>query len=138
VQRKEMARKRCAKFVKVRTKKKKQKGQIRHLKKGRENIMEMTLLQKAQVAVAELNGASSLMNKQMEAGELDNSVVAKAVGAAMRKAKRCQKLYFYGSDIRQMEEFTDADLDVEIDASIGRLNSVLNHYAKAVGAEFVQ
>ncbi len=95
--------------------------------------MEMTLLQKAQVAVAELNGASSLMNKQMEAGELDNSVVAKAVGAAMRKAKRCQKLYFYGSDIRQMSEFTDADLDVEIDASIQRLNSVLIPYSKAVG-----
>jgi hypothetical protein len=102
------------------------------------NIMEKTLLQKARVAVAELNGASLLMNKQMETGELDNSVVAKAVGAAMRKAKRCQKLYFYGSDIRQMEEFTDADLDVEIDASIGRLNSVLIPYAKAVGAEFVQ
>ncbi len=100
--------------------------------------MEKTLLQKARVAVAELNGASLLMNKQMETGELDNSVVAKAVGAAMRKAKRCQKLYFYGSDIRQMEEFTDADLDVEIDASIGRLNSVLIPYAKAVGAEFVQ
>jgi uncharacterized membrane protein (DUF4010 family) len=46
--------------------------------------MEKTLLQKAQVAVAELNGASLLMNKQMETGELDNSVVAKAVGAAMR------------------------------------------------------
>ncbi len=43
--------------------------------------MEKTLLQKAQVAAGELNDASLLMNKQMETGELDNSVVAKAVGA---------------------------------------------------------
>jgi hypothetical protein len=119
-------------------KKKKQKETKKTPKKGRLNIMEKTLLQKAQLAVGELNDASLLMNKQMETGELDNSVVAKVVGAAMRKAKRCQKLYFYGSDIRQMKEFTDADLDVEIDASIGRLNSVLIPYAKAVGAEFVQ
>jgi hypothetical protein len=51
----------------------------------------------------------------------------------MRKAKRCQKLYFHGSDIRQMEEFTDANLDTEIDASIQRLNNVLIPYSKAVG-----
>ncbi len=95
--------------------------------------MEKTLLQKAQVAVVELNGAALLANKQMETGELNESAVGKAISAAMRKAKRCQKLYFYGSDIRQMKEFTDADLDVEIDASIQRLNSVLKHYSKAVG-----
>jgi hypothetical protein len=95
--------------------------------------MEKTLLQKAQTAVVELNGAALLANKQMESGELDKSAVEKAIGAAMRKAKRCQKLYFYGSDIRQMSEFTDADLDVEIDASIQRLNSVLIPYSKAVG-----
>jgi predicted nucleic acid-binding Zn-ribbon protein len=95
--------------------------------------MEKTLLQKAQVAVVELNGAALLVNKQMETGELDKSAVDKAISAAMRKAKRCQKLYFYGSDIRQMREFTDADLDAEIDASIQRLNSVLIPYSKAVG-----
>jgi predicted nucleic acid-binding Zn-ribbon protein len=95
--------------------------------------MEKTLLQKAQVAVVELNGAALLMNKQMETGELDESAVEKAISAAMRKAKRCQKLYFGGSDIRQMEEFTDADLDTQIDASIQRLNSVSKHYSKAVG-----
>ncbi len=95
--------------------------------------MEKTLSQKARVAVAELNGAALLVNKQMETGELDKSAVAKAISAAMRKAKRCQKLYFYGSDIRQMTEFTDADLDAEIDASIRRLNSVLTPYSKAVG-----
>jgi predicted nucleic acid-binding Zn-ribbon protein len=93
----------------------------------------MTLLQKAQVAVAELNGAALLVNNQMETGELNKSAVEKAISAAMRKAKRCQKLYFYGSDIRQMEEFTNADLDAEIDASIRRLNSVLTPYSKAVG-----
>jgi hypothetical protein len=32
-----------------------------------------------------------------------------------------------------MTEFTDADLDAEIDASIRRLNSVLTPYSKAVG-----
>jgi hypothetical protein len=69
----------------------------------------------------------------METGELDKSAVEKTISAAMRKAKRCQKLYFYGSDIRQMTEFTDADLDAEIDASIRRLNSVLTPYSKAVG-----
>jgi CII-binding regulator of phage lambda lysogenization HflD len=95
--------------------------------------MEKTLSQKARVAVAELNGAALLVNKQMETGELDKSAVEKAISAAMRKAKRCQKLYFYGSDIRQMTEFTDADLDAEIDASIRRLNSVLTPYSKAVG-----
>ncbi len=95
--------------------------------------MEKTLSQKARVAVAELNGAALLVNKQMEMGELDKSAVEKAISAAMRKAKRCQKLYFYGSDIRQMTEFTDADLDAEIDASIRRLNSVLTPYSKAVG-----
>jgi predicted nucleic acid-binding Zn-ribbon protein len=95
--------------------------------------MEKTLLQKARVAVAELNGAALLVNKQMETGELDKSAVEKTISAAMRKAKRCQKLYFYGSDIRQMTEFTDADLDAEIDASIRRLNSVLTPYSKAVG-----
>jgi predicted nucleic acid-binding Zn-ribbon protein len=95
--------------------------------------MEKTLSQKARVAVAELNGAALLVNKQMETGELDKSAVEKTISAAMRKAKRCQKLYFYGSDIRQMTEFTDADLDAEIDASIRRLNSVLTPYSKAVG-----
>ncbi len=95
--------------------------------------MEKTLLQKAQVAVVEINGAASLVNKQMESGELDKSAVEKAIGAAMRKAKRCQKLYFYGSDIRQMREFANANLDAEIDASIRRLNSVLLPYSKAVG-----
>jgi predicted nucleic acid-binding Zn-ribbon protein len=102
-------------------------------KKGRENIMEMTLLQKAQVAVAELNGAALLVNNQMETGELNKSAVEKSISAAMRKAKRCQKLYFHGSDIRQMEEFTDANLDTEIDASIQQLNNVLIPYSKAVG-----
>jgi predicted nucleic acid-binding Zn-ribbon protein len=95
--------------------------------------MEKTLSQKARVAVAELNGAALLVNKQMETGELDKSAVEKTISAAMRKAKRCQKLYFHGSDIRQMEEFTDADLDAEIDTSIRRLNSVLTPYSKAVG-----
>jgi hypothetical protein len=32
-----------------------------------------------------------------------------------------------------MEEFTDANLDTEIDASIQQLNSVLIPYSKAVG-----
>jgi hypothetical protein len=95
--------------------------------------MKKTLLQKAQAAVAELNGAALLVNKQMETGELDKSAVEKSISAAMRKARRCQKLYFYGLDIRQMEEFTDANLDVEIDSSIRRLNSFLIPYSKAVG-----
>ncbi len=95
--------------------------------------MEKTLLQKAQVAVAELNGAALLVNNQMETGELNESAVEKAISAAMRKAKRCQKLYFHGSDIRQMTEFSDANLDTEIDASIQQLNNVLIPYSKAVG-----
>jgi predicted nucleic acid-binding Zn-ribbon protein len=95
--------------------------------------MEKTLLQKAKVAVVELHDAALLVNKQMETGELDKFAVEKAISAAMRKAKRCQKLYFYGSDIQQMKEFADADLDTEIDASIQRLNSVLTPYSKAVG-----
>jgi hypothetical protein len=99
--------------------------------------MKKTLLQKAQVAVVELNGATLLMNKQMETGELDNPAVDKAINTAMRKAKRCQKLYFFGSDIGEMEEFIDADLGSEIDAAIQRLNSVLMPYSKAVGWESI-
>jgi hypothetical protein len=99
--------------------------------------MPKTLSEKARVAIGELNETTLLMRKQIESGEFDTPAVKKTMDASMRKAKRVQSIYFYGpgtdEDIRQMNEFTDANLDTEIDSSIGRLNDALTLYAEAVG-----
>lgn len=99
--------------------------------------MKNTLLQKARVAIGELNETTLLMRKQIESGEFDATAVKKAMDAAMRKAKRIQGIYFYvGSTdehFRQLDEFSDANLDAEVDSSIWRLNVALMSYAEAVG-----
>jgi acetylglutamate synthase len=99
--------------------------------------MKKTLLEKARVAIGELNETTLLMRKQIESREFDATAVKNTMDAAMRKAKRIQSIYFYGpytdEDIRQMNEFTDANLDTEIDSSIGQLNDALTPYAEAVG-----
>jgi hypothetical protein len=95
--------------------------------------MKKTLLEKAQIAVNDLNQIPELIRNQIESGELNQAAVWKATNSAMRKAKQCQKLYFFDADINQMDEFTAADLDTQIDDSIKRLNGSLTLYQNAIG-----
>jgi GTP cyclohydrolase III len=99
--------------------------------------MKKTLLEKAQIAIVELNETTLLMRKQIESGEFDAPTVKKTMHAAMRKAKRIQSIAFYAGStdehFRQLDEFSDANLDAEIDSSIWRMNVALTLYAEAVG-----
>jgi DNA-directed RNA polymerase beta' subunit len=94
--------------------------------------MKKTLLEKAQIAVNDLNQIPELIRNQIESGELNHLAVWKATTSAMRKAKQCQKLYFFDADTNQMNEFAAADLDTQIDDSIKRLNDSLTLYQNAI------
>jgi hypothetical protein len=94
--------------------------------------MKKTLLEKAQIAVNDLNQIPTLVRNQIASGELNHLAVWKATNSAMRKAKQCQKLYFFGADINQMNEFAAADLDTQIDDSIRQLNDSLALYQNAI------
>ncbi len=99
--------------------------------------MPKTLSEKARAAICELNETTLLMRKQIESREFDAPAVKKTMHAAMRKAKRIQSIYFYAGSgdehLRQLDEFSDANLEAEIDTSIWRLNVALTSYAEAVG-----
>ncbi len=96
--------------------------------------MKKTLLEKAQIAVNDLNQIPAMIRNQIESGELNHLAVWKATTSAMRKAKQCQKLYFFDADTNtdQMDEFAAADLDTQIDDSIKRLNDNLRLYQNAI------
>jgi hypothetical protein len=94
--------------------------------------MKKTLLEKAQIAVNDLNQIPALISNQIESGEFDYLSVWKATNSAMRKAKQCQKLYFFDADTNQMNEFAAADLDTQIDDSIKQLNNSLRLYQNAI------
>jgi hypothetical protein len=94
--------------------------------------MKKTLLEKAQIAVNDLNQIPALIRNQIESGEFNTPAVWKATNSAMRKAKQCQKLYFFDADTNQMDEFTAVDLDTQIDDSIKRLNDNLRLYQNAI------
>jgi hypothetical protein len=99
---------------------------------GGNKKMKKTLLEKAQIAVNDLNQIPELISNQIESGEFNHLAVRKAADSAIRKAKQCQKLYFFDADTDQMDEFTSADLDTKIDDSIKRLNGSLTLYQNAI------
>ncbi len=94
--------------------------------------MKKTLSEKAQIAVNDLNQIPVLIQNQIDSGEINPPAVWKAADSAIRKAKRCQKLYFFDADCDQMQDFTDADLDTEIDHSIKKLNYSMALYQSAI------
>jgi hypothetical protein len=94
--------------------------------------MKKTLSEKAQIAGKDLSQIPVLIQNQIDSGEFNQLAVYKAVNSAMRKAKHCQKLYFFDAGIGQMQNFTDADLDTKIDQSIRRLNVSMVIYESAI------
>ncbi len=94
--------------------------------------MKKTLSEKAQIAVNDLNQIPVLIQNQIVSGELNQLAVYKAVNSAIRKAKHCQKLYFFDASFGESQSFADADLDTKIDQSIKRLNDSMAIYESAI------
>ncbi len=96
---------------------------------------------KAIDAINELNKAALIMARQMKSGELDAATGDKVYLSAHRKVKAVRRNYFSrASDfehLRQLEEFSRSDLESELETANDRFGKVLKHYAKAIGAEFV-
>jgi hypothetical protein len=118
-------------------KKKKQKETKKTPKKW--GKMGKTITEKAVDAINELNKAALIMARQMKSGELDAATGDKAYLSAVGKLKAWSKSYFSNfGDGAQIAEFEREGLEQEIETANERFGKVLKHYAKAVGAEFVQ
>ena len=103
--------------------------------------MKETILEKAEIAINELNQAALLMHRQMKSGELNKSIADKAIFRAQQKAKICSNAYFsrkYDPTLdREREEFNRLNMADEVTIANERFGRVLKHFAKAVGAEFI-
>ena len=105
--------------------------------------MKLTIKQKAEIAIDELNSAAMLMHRQMKSGELNQPAADKAISTAQRKAKDVQTAYFkraspenINEQFQQMFEFDQSELFDEFKMVYDRFGRVLKHYSEAVGARF--
>jgi hypothetical protein len=100
--------------------------------------MSKTVTEKAIDAINELNKGALIMARQMKSGELDAATGDKAYLSAVGKLKTWSKSYFSNfGDVSQIAEFEREGWEQEIETANERFGKVLKHYAKAVGAEFV-
>jgi hypothetical protein len=103
--------------------------------------MKQTVTEKAIDAINELNKAGLIMARQMKSGELDKPSADKVIFAAQRKSKSVRNSYCRDDGeehCRQVMEYIGSELHTEFNMVNNRFGKVLKHYAKAVGAEFVQ
>ncbi len=103
--------------------------------------MKLTISEKVETAIDELNRAAMFMHRQMKSGELDKPSADKFIFAAQKKVKSIRNSYCRDSGeahCRQVMEFIGSELHTEFNMVNNRFGRVLKHYAKAVGAEFLE
>ncbi len=102
--------------------------------------MKLTIVEKAENAIDELNQTALLLHRQMKSGEPDKETADKAICGATRKVKTFRRAYFARTTdfehLRELQEFNISELDGELETANSRFGKVLKHYAKAVGADF--
>jgi hypothetical protein len=104
--------------------------------------MKLTIKQKAESAVDALDWAAVTMHRQMKSNELDQAKADKEIFSAQRKVGTFKNAYFARTlnitHLPQLREFHHSDLLTKIEIAYERFGRVLKHYAKAVGADFIE
>jgi hypothetical protein len=109
--------------------------------KKKESKMKLTISEKVETAIDELNRAAMFMHRQMKSGELDKAAADKVIFAAQKKSKSVRNSYCRNAGeahCRQVMEYIGSELHTEFNMVNNRFGKVLKHYAKAVGAEFLE
>jgi len=103
--------------------------------------MRKTILQTSEIAIEKLNKTAVLMHRQMKSGNLDQETADKHISRAQRAVETFRRAYFRKTSdrdhLRQLIEADNLNAPGDVKTANDRFGRVLKHYAKAVGAEFI-